>query len=73
LFFVEPIASGCFFPAVSDVPPLKVKPRLPMKVTSANKVFWARPANAELDRSGDWLLVNLATTRARHATRAGPV
>jgi hypothetical protein len=44
-----------------------------MKVTSANKVFWARPANAELDRSGAWLLVNLSTTRARIMPRAGPV
>jgi hypothetical protein len=35
------------------------------------KVFWARPANAELDRSGDWLLKNLTTTRAR-SSRAGP-
>ena len=44
-----------------------------MKVTSANKVFWVRPANPELDRSGDWLLKNLTTTRASAATRAGPV
>jgi hypothetical protein len=73
LFFIEPFPGGCFFPSVSVAPPLKIKPRSPMKVTSANKVFWARPANAELDRSGDWLLVNLSTTRARHATRAGSV
>jgi hypothetical protein len=44
-----------------------------MTVTSANKVFWVRPANAELDRSGDWLLKNLSTLRASAATRAGPV
>jgi hypothetical protein len=44
-----------------------------MKVTSANKVFWVRPANAELDRSGDWLLKHLSTTRASVATRGGPV
>jgi hypothetical protein len=73
LFFVEPLRDGCFFPAVSVVPPLKVKPRSPIKVTSANRIFWARPANAELDRSGEWLLSNLSTTRARVATRAGPV
>jgi hypothetical protein len=43
-----------------------------MKVTSANRVFWARPANVELDRSGEWLLVNLSTTRASVTPRAGP-
>jgi hypothetical protein len=65
--------AAAFFAAVSVVPPLKVKPHSPVKVTAANRVFWARPANAELDRSGDWLLVNLSTTRASSATRAGAV
>ena len=44
-----------------------------MKVTSGNKVFWARPANPALDRAGDWLLKNLSTTRASTMTRAGTV
>jgi len=45
----------------------------PAKITSANKVFWARPANPELTLAGDWLLKNLNTTRARPTSRAGPV
>jgi len=49
------------------------KTRSPIKVTTANKVFWARPANAELDRAGEWLLKKLTTTRASIASRAGPV
>lgn len=39
---------------------------------AARKAFWTRPANPELDRSGDWLLKNLSTTRAKAASRAGP-
>ena len=53
--------------------PVKTTTRSPMKVTTANKVFWARPANAELDRAGEWLLRKLTTTRASIASRAGPV
>ena len=37
--------------------------------TAARKAFWARPANAELDRSGDWLLKNLTTTRTNAPSR----
>ncbi len=47
------------------------KNRRPAKAT-ARKAFWARPANPELDRSGDWLLKNLTTTRAKAVSRAGP-
>jgi len=65
-------ATGIFLP-VSGPHPANSKPPSPVKVTSANKVFWARPANAELDRSGDWLLKKLTTTRASVAPRAGPV
>jgi len=36
------------------------------------KAFWTRPANPELNRSGDWLLKNLTTTRARSTARACP-
>jgi hypothetical protein len=59
------------FSAVPSSPAPKTKTS-PAKVTSANKVFWARPANAELDRSGDWLFKNLTITRARNTSRAGP-
>ncbi len=44
----------------------------PKRAPAARKAFWARPANPELDRSGDWLLKNLSTTRAKSASRAGP-
>jgi hypothetical protein len=47
------------------------KNRRPAKA-AARKAFWARPANPELDRSGDWLLKNLTTTRAKAVSRAGP-
>jgi hypothetical protein len=72
-FSVEPTSGGRIFPGVSILVSPKTKPQSSARITSANKVFWARPANAELDRSGDWLLKNLTTTRARVATRAGPV
>ena len=48
------------------------KNRRQPKGTAARKAFWARPANPELDRSGDWLLKNLTTTRAKAASRASP-
>jgi len=51
--------------------PQREKRRQP-KGAAARKAFWARPANPELDRSGDWLLKNLSTTRAKAASRAGP-
>jgi hypothetical protein len=73
LFFLNRRATADFFEAVSNVTPHKAKPRAPMKVTSANKVFWVRPANAELDRSGEWLLRHLSTTRASALPRAGTV
>jgi hypothetical protein len=46
--------------------------RLPVTGMASMKVFWIRPANPELDRSGDWLLKHLTTTRARLMSRAGP-
>jgi len=52
--------------------PTKRKKSRPAKSAAKRKAFWARPANAELDRSGDWLLKNLATTRASALPRAGP-
>jgi hypothetical protein len=33
--------------------------------------FWIRGANAELDRTGDFLLKNLARIRKESASRAG--
>jgi hypothetical protein len=36
---------------------------------TTRKAFWARPANPELDRSGDWQLKNLTTTRAKAVSR----
>jgi hypothetical protein len=48
------------------------KNRRQPKGTAARKAFWVRPGNAELDRSGDWLLKNLATTRTKAVSRAGP-
>lgn len=46
--------------------------RPPVTGTAPFKAFWARPAYPELNRSGDWLLRNLTTTRARSKPRAGP-
>jgi len=58
---------------VSTILSLKKKIRNPAKEASvACEAFWARPANAELDRAGDWLLKNLTSTRAKAASRAGP-
>jgi hypothetical protein len=73
LFSVEPSAPGDMFLPVVESRPIPTKKPAPVKVTPANKVFWVRPANAELDRSGEWLLTKLTTTRASIATRAGPV
>jgi len=52
--------------------PLPQAKRLPVTGMAPIKVFWTRPANPELDRSGDWLLKHLTTTRARKVSRAGP-
>jgi len=49
--------------------PRRKNRRLPK---AERKAFWARPANAELDRSGDWLLKNLTTIRAKARPRGGP-
>lgn len=73
LFSVEAPGRGRHRSGVPDSRPINSKPDSPVKVTTANKVFWARPANAELDRSGEWLLKKLIPTRAGVATRAGPV
>jgi hypothetical protein len=73
LFSVDPLRGGAIFLGVPNLASPTAKPQTPAKFTSANKVFWARPNNSELNRSGDWLLKNLTTTRARVATRAGPV
>ena len=59
-------------PRVSTTPSPKAK-LLPLTGTASYKVFWTRPANPELDRSGDKLLTNLSTTRARSRSRAGPI
>ncbi|SDS50300.1 hypothetical protein [Opitutus sp. GAS368] len=72
-FSVEPKRAGDFLLSMAAALPPKTTTRSPRKVTTANKVFWARPANAELDRAGDWLLKTLTITRAKVATRAGPV
>ena len=63
MFFLNRPEANDFFEGVSNATPHKAKPRAPMKVTSANKVFWVRPANAELDRSG----LGLVDTRAEPA------
>jgi len=47
--------------------------RATKRVAQQRKAFWVRPPNAELDRSGDWLLNNLSTTRAKATSRAGPI
>ncbi len=59
------------FPGVSSTPSPLAK-RAPVTGSTSNKVFWTRPANPELNRSGDWLLRNLITTRARSTSRGGP-
>ena len=65
------LANGQYFGQITLTP--KKKSRSPAKgASAARKAFWARPANAELDRSGDWLLKNLSSTRAKAASRAGP-
>lgn len=60
---------GTFSNVSSALSPQR-KNRRPAKGAAARKAFWARPANPELDRSGDWLLKNLTTTRAKAASRA---
>lgn len=59
-------------PRVSTTPSPQTKRESVTDIASI-KVFWARPASPELDRSGDWLLKNLTTTRARSSSRAGPI
>jgi hypothetical protein len=72
-FAVENLPDECTFLGVSTTLPAKSKSRrAPKGVAGSRKVFWARPANLELDRSGDWLLKNLSTTRAKAASRASP-
>lgn len=71
-FSVEiPSLRGNLSPVPSTLSPQRKNRRQP-KGAAARKAFWARPANAELDRSGDWLLKNHSTTRAMAASRAGP-
>lgn len=70
-FAVEiPRLRGTLCPVPSTLTPQRKNRRQPK--AAAHKAFWARPANAELDRSGDWLLKNLTTTRAKSVSRAGP-
>jgi hypothetical protein len=40
--------------------------------TTKHDRFWVRKPNAELDRSGDWLLKNLSVVRAQAVSRADP-
>ncbi len=61
---------GTLCPVPTTLSPRR-KNRRPAKA-AARKAFWARPANPELDRSGDWLLKNLTNTRAKAVSRAGP-
>jgi hypothetical protein len=72
-FAVEIQPGGCTVSLVSTTLSPKGKShRAPKSTPTARKAFWARPANPELDRSGDWLLKNLSITRAKAASRAGP-
>jgi hypothetical protein len=69
-FAVKNKLTGCTLSFVSTPLSPKGKSRRSPKGTAAvRKAFWARSANPELDRSGDWPLKNLSSTRAKSASR----
>jgi hypothetical protein len=68
----HPTRDGTVLFAVIATLPIAKKRAVKKPAKLRRGKFWARAANPELDRSGDWLLANLPRIRAEAASRAHP-